>query len=193
MAADLAWAWVCGRPRASGSVLSYEARLDRLRTIRAHARPSCALCGQASARGDDASQVSSRPITSLEAERYGTGACSPAKASREGGDSENALYLRQILVAEIGLLGQRGIAASVPAVGGGTLGHEVAALYARRAGVRGLQDGALPLEELAPTALCAAEEARQVLAGARAATRELLRAAARGRGEVGAGPRDREA
>jgi hypothetical protein len=94
--------------------------------------------------------------------------------------SSSERYLRQILVAEIGLLGQRSISSSEVALRGPSLAHEVATLYAVRAGVAGVREGQLALDELAPLDLCEYPGSRQVLAGARAACRALLAAASRG-------------
>lgn len=86
---------------------------------------------------------------------------------------EFARYVRQVLVADVGEAGQRRIQACEARVGGPTLAHEVATLYARGAGVRAVVPGELDVASLAP-ASCATLEAREVLAGSRAALRALM-------------------
>jgi hypothetical protein len=86
---------------------------------------------------------------------------------------EFARYVRQVLVADVGEAGQRRIQACEARVGGPTLAHEVATLYARGAGVRAVLPGDLDVAVLAPDS-CTTPEAREVLAGSRAALRALL-------------------
>jgi hypothetical protein len=96
--------------------------------------------------------------------------------------SAAARFLRQMLLTEIGAEGQRRIGESTAYVGGeggerSSLAHEVASLYARGAGFAGVLPGPIDVAALAPEHLAREPEAREVLAGARAALRELRRAA----------------
>jgi hypothetical protein len=86
-----------------------------------------------------------------------------------------ARWARQILLAEVGVEGQRRIASAVAPVSGAGLEHEVASLYASRAGAR-TAAGDVDVDELAPRAVVTVPEAARVLAGARAALRVLARA-----------------
>jgi hypothetical protein len=85
--------------------------------------------------------------------------------------SDPARYVRQVLVAEIGVNGQARIEASDADVGGpgGSLAHEVAELYARGAGFRAITPGPVDVHRLAPLSEVRSLAAREVLAGARAA------------------------
>jgi hypothetical protein len=87
------------------------------------------------------------------------------------------------MLREIGEAGQARIAEAVLAVGGEGLAHEVARRYATGAGARGVEEGPIDRDALAPTSICTTDAARDVLAGSRAALRGLLAAA---RGEVSA-------
>lgn len=86
-----------------------------------------------------------------------------------------ARYLRQVLVSEVGEAGQRRIQASTARVGGPSLAHEVASLYARGAGAGSIVAGDIDVAALAPEAITT-PAAREVLSGSRAALRELLAA-----------------
>ncbi|APR81366.1 Hypothetical protein A7982_06713 [Minicystis rosea] len=85
-------------------------------------------------------------------------------------------FLRQVLLPEIGEAGQRRLSASVAAVGGDGLAHEVAARYAEGAGFASIAPGPVDVEALAPAAIVKNAEARAVLAGSRAALAEMRRA-----------------
>lgn len=87
---------------------------------------------------------------------------------------DRARHLRQILVAEIGEAGQARIADSEARVLGSGLAHEVAARFAKGAGFARLVPGALDEATLAP-AFVTLPAARSVLAGSRAALREIRR------------------
>jgi hypothetical protein len=82
-----------------------------------------------------------------------------------------ARYGRQILLAEVGREGQGRVMVAVAAVGGETLAHRVAVRYAERTGFAGIERASIDLDVLAPDALLEWPAAREVLAGARAATR----------------------
>jgi hypothetical protein len=62
-------------------------------------------------------------------------------------------------------------------VGGPSLAHELAGLYARGAGFAAIVPGAIDVEALAPEAIVATPAARALLAGSRAALAEIRRAA----------------
>ncbi|MBL9024916.1 MAG: hypothetical protein JNL21_22150 [Myxococcales bacterium] len=85
-------------------------------------------------------------------------------------------FLRQILLPEIGEDGQRAIGSATAPVLGPTLAHEVARLYAERAGFAELALGPAALDAGAPAAWIETEAAREVLAGARAALRAIVAA-----------------
>lgn len=78
-------------------------------------------------------------------------------------------FVRQVLLAEIGPAGQARLATAAAPVAGDGLHHEVAARYARAAGLGAIVAGPIDLDHLAPTAVCVHPSARMVLAGARAA------------------------
>jgi hypothetical protein len=82
-------------------------------------------------------------------------------------------FLRQMLVAEIGEGGQQRLAHASAAVLTPGLRGETAALYAERAGFQRLTGGTVDLERLAPASLVTTPAAREVLAGARLALREI--------------------
>lgn len=95
--------------------------------------------------------------------------------------SDNARYVRQILLPQIGAEGQARIEAATAAVGGrGLLSHEVAELYARAAGFRAVAPGAVDVGELAPLSDVRSMAAREVLAGSRAALAAIREAASLG-------------
>ena len=89
--------------------------------------------------------------------------------------SDLGRYLRQVLLPEIGEQGQRRISTRAARVGGddGSLAHEVAVLYARGAGFREVAPGPIDRAALAPFEMTKIPAAREVLAGARAALREI--------------------
>lgn len=87
---------------------------------------------------------------------------------------DRARHLRQILVAEIGEAGQERIARAEARVLGPGLAHEVAARFASGAGMARLLPGEIDEAELAP-AFVTQPGARKVLAGSRAALREIRR------------------
>jgi len=87
-----------------------------------------------------------------------------------------ARYVRQILLPQIGEVGQRRIEASRVRIGGDSLAHEVAALYARGAGFSDIEPGPIDEDALAPRGIARGAEARAVLAGSRAALAEIRRA-----------------
>ncbi len=93
----------------------------------------------------------------------------------ESGVIDADRFLRQIILPEVGEGGQRAIGGATARVGGETLAHEVAALYAHAAGFGDVVAGAIDLERLAPESLVRDETARLVLAGARAALEEIRR------------------
>jgi hypothetical protein len=78
-------------------------------------------------------------------------------------------FLRQVLLPEIGPAGQARLAGARADVGGAGLAHDVAARYARAAGVGHVAAGHVDVDALAPGEVCAHEAPRAVLAGARAA------------------------
>lgn len=89
-----------------------------------------------------------------------------------------------MLLEEFGERGQRQLGAAVAAVAGEGLAHEIAAAYARRAGMGGVVPGSIDERGLAPSFLEHAAP-RAVVAGSRAALaalRSVLLA------EVGASP-----
>ncbi len=88
-------------------------------------------------------------------------------------DLDHARFLRQILVDGIGEAGQRLVSRASAPVSGSSAAHDVAALYARRAGFAELAPGPASFDELAPEWVMA-PDARDVLAGARAATRAIV-------------------
>ncbi len=94
----------------------------------------------------------------------------------ESGVIDADRFLRQIILPEVGEGGQRALGVATAHVGGETLAHEVAALYAHAAGFDGVRAGAIDLELLAPESLVREETARLVLAGARATLGEIRRA-----------------
>lgn len=98
--------------------------------------------------------------------------------------SDPGRYLRQELLPEIGLAGQRRIEARAAAVGGAaaSLVHEIAGLYARGAGFSAVTPGPIDEGALAPGAMITAPAARAVLAGSRAALAEIRRAVREGQG-----------
>ena len=85
---------------------------------------------------------------------------------------DRSLYLRQILVTEIGLEGQTRLAQGTAAVGGAGLAHEVATRYALGAGMARVVEGAIDLGAAAPDFLVD-PATRAVAAGARAALRAM--------------------
>lgn len=93
----------------------------------------------------------------------------------------NARFLRQVLLPEIGEQGQRRIEGASAAVGGASLAHEVARLYAAGAGFAAITPGEIDVDALAPAGMVKEAAAREVLAGARAALAELRRALHEGR------------
>jgi len=100
-----------------------------------------------------------------------------------------ARYLRQILLAEVGVSGQLRICALQAAVrphsaaGRAPLRHWVAERYVRRAGVVDVVPGEIPTSRWAPSPLVVNTPAREVLAGARAALAVLRAAVVRPTGE----------
>lgn|SRR5688572_21027909 len=90
-------------------------------------------------------------------------------------------HLRQILLAEIGESGQRAIAESSAMVGGTSGAHDVARLYAERAGFRRVEDSAAALDPGIDDGAIVTLAARDVVAGARAALRAMIAAAGAGR------------
>lgn len=107
----------------------------------------------------------------------------PAKAESRS-TSIDPRWLRQVLLPEIGPVGQAQIArAAAPVLASGrveaALAHEVAERYARGAGFGELVPGALDLAALAPDDLVSSPAAREVLAGSRAAL-AAIRAAIEG-------------
>ncbi|MEO7331467.1 MAG: hypothetical protein ABI193_23025 [Minicystis sp.] len=89
----------------------------------------------------------------------------------------SARFVRQILLPEIGEAGQARLAHGSATVGGASLAHEVASLYARGAGFAEVVPGAIDVDALAPVTIVSTPEARSLLAGARAALAEIRRAA----------------
>ncbi|MBI4951089.1 MAG: hypothetical protein HY908_03585, partial [Myxococcales bacterium] len=82
---------------------------------------------------------------------------------------DHVRHLRQLLLAGWGGAGQERVGGAVAAVarvpGGAALAHEVAELYAARAGFAGLEPGSIDMAGLAPVALVARRAPREVLAG----------------------------
>jgi hypothetical protein len=98
-----------------------------------------------------------------------------------------ARYARQLMLREVGREGQERVLGATAAVAGpaGSLAHEVAARYARRAGFAAVAAGSIDREALAPAGLVESEAAREVLAGSRlalAALRDALGMGSRGNG-----------
>ena len=87
-------------------------------------------------------------------------------------------YLRQILLAEIGESGQRAIAEAPAKLGGSSGAHDVARLYAERAGFRRFEASSGELEPGIDEAAIVTPAAREVLAGVRAALRAMTEATA---------------
>jgi hypothetical protein len=88
----------------------------------------------------------------------------------------SARFVRQVLLPEVGEGGQRRIEAASAAVAGEGLAHEVASRYALGAGFAGVVPGPIDVDALAPAELLADKNAREILAGARAALAEMRRA-----------------
>lgn len=87
-----------------------------------------------------------------------------------------ARFVRQVLLPEIGEVGQAQLVASTAHVGGDGLAHEVASRYAVAAGFARVEGGPIDEAILAPVELCTQGAARAVLAGSRAALAEVRRA-----------------
>ena len=89
-------------------------------------------------------------------------------------------FQRQILLSEVGEAGQARIveatAQVLPTGVDDAVAHELASTYVLRAGVRTCDAGMIDVEALAPRDVVRAPAARQVVAGSRAALRELRRA-----------------
>ncbi len=85
--------------------------------------------------------------------------------------AQSARFVRQIMLDAVGARGQRALLSGAARVAG----HEVAELYAGRAGVGSLVPGLVDEASLAPESIVAEPAARSVLAGARAALAELRR------------------
>ncbi len=90
-------------------------------------------------------------------------------------------FVRQMLLPEIGPAGQSLIERGTAAVAGEGLASEVAVRYARTAGFGSVRAGAVDLDILAPSSVCAFDAARAVVAGARAALGEIRAALGRDR------------
>ena len=85
----------------------------------------------------------------------------------------SARFLRQVLLPEIGEAGQRRLGEASAAVAGPGLAQQVAARYAEGAGFGSVAPGAIDVDALAPSTIVKNPHAREVLAGARAALREM--------------------
>jgi hypothetical protein len=85
-------------------------------------------------------------------------------------------FLRQLVLPEIGEAGQRAIGAGTAHVLGATGAHEVARVYAQRAGFEKLAEAPAALDAGVPEDWIEAPAAREVLAGARAAARAIVAA-----------------
>jgi molybdopterin/thiamine biosynthesis adenylyltransferase len=85
-----------------------------------------------------------------------------------------SLYLRQILLAEIGEPGQRAILAGRAEVDGPGLAHEVARRYAHAAGFGQVVEAETPIDARLEPVDVVDPAARAVLAGARTALRAIL-------------------
>lgn len=83
------------------------------------------------------------------------------------------LHGRQILL--VGEAGQHAIEAALAPLGGEGFVHEVAALYATRAGFERVVEGALVVDDEVPAELCANEACRAMVAASRAVLREVRR------------------
>lgn len=90
--------------------------------------------------------------------------------------SDEARYLRQILLSEIGREGQKRISRGRARVGGNGLCYEIAEQYARGAGFGSIEEGEIIMDELAPNTIIASPVCAQVCAGARAALRAMREA-----------------
>ena len=86
-----------------------------------------------------------------------------------------ARYVRQMLLAEIGVAGQARLASAVAAVAGNGLCHEIASAYATRAGIGTVVPGVIDADQLAPDFL-SQSAARAVVAGSRAALASMRQA-----------------
>ena len=99
---------------------------------------------------------------------------------------QRALYLRQIMLPQIGEAGQRRICSAASPVAASKdmnerlvrTAHEVATRYALRAGFQRTAPGGIVMEEEAPSEWLAQPVARAFLAGARSALRAVRQAAA---------------
>lgn len=85
-------------------------------------------------------------------------------------------FVRQILLPEIGEEGQKAIGSGTAHVLGPSLAHEVARLYAERAGFTHLAEAPGELDPGVPREWVENDAARAVLAGARAALRSIAAA-----------------
>jgi hypothetical protein len=88
------------------------------------------------------------------------------------------LYLRQMILAEIGEVGQDKLASAVARLVGVGLCHEIAVSYAERAGVGAVVAGEIDEPGLAP-AFMRYPAARAVVAGSRAALLAIRQAVER--------------
>ena len=86
-------------------------------------------------------------------------------------------YLRQVMLPQIGVAGQRRVGAAVARVGAAGAAGEIASRYALAAGFARVEPGEVDVGALAPRDVATDEAARAVLAGSRAALRALLAAA----------------
>jgi hypothetical protein len=84
-----------------------------------------------------------------------------------------------VLLPEIGVRGQERLHASTAEVAGSSLAHEVAMLYAERAGFGAVAPGSIDVGALAPISIAEHAAPRAVLAGSRAAL-AAIRASVRG-------------
>lgn len=99
---------------------------------------------------------------------------------------DDARYVRQVLLPEIGREGQARIGRWAARLGGDTPAHDVAVRYALAAGFPVVVAGGVEVDRLAPTDVVVDPAARAVLAGARAALAEI-RCALAGTAARGAG------
>ncbi len=84
-----------------------------------------------------------------------------------------ARYGRQILLAEIGRVGQARICSATARLAGEGFAHIIAERYADRVGFAGTREGLIDVERLAPSEVLQEPAARLVLAASRAALAAL--------------------
>jgi hypothetical protein len=84
-------------------------------------------------------------------------------------------YLRQVILVDVGVEGQRRIVEAAAPVGGEGLAHDVATRYAERAGFAEITPGSIDVGA-SDLAVVVSDAAAAVLVGSRAALRAILAA-----------------